>query len=48
MRKKHTEQCIKNKHLSDDIYSIANLLRKVCLMYTKAEQFIKSYKIIKV
>ena len=25
MRKKHKEQCIKNKRLSDYIYSIANL-----------------------
>ena len=39
------EQCIKNKRLSDNIYSIANLQRKVCLMPTKAGQFIKSNKI---
>ena len=37
---------IKNKPLSDYIYSIANLQRKVCLMSTEAGQFIKSYKII--
>ena len=36
----------KNKRLSDYIYSIANLRRKVCLMSTKAGQFIKSYKIM--
>ena len=43
-KKKHKEQCIKNKRLSDYIYSIANLQRKVCLMSTKAGQFIKSCK----
>ena len=36
--KKHKEQFIKNKSLSDYIYSIA----KMCI---KARQFIKSYKI---
>ena len=44
--KKHKEKFIKNKHLSDYIYSIANLYRKVCLMPTKAGEFIKSYKIM--
>ena len=42
MRKKHKEECIKNKRLSDYISSIANLSRKVCLISTEAEQFIKS------
>ena len=46
MQKKHKEQFIKNKRLSDYIYSIANLQHKVCLMSTKAGQFIKSNKII--
>ena len=46
MRNKHKEQCIKNKRLSNCIYSIATLYRKVCLMSTKAGQFIKSYKIM--
>ena len=36
------KQCIKNKCLSDNIYSIANLQRKVCLMTKEAEQLIKS------
>ena len=35
------KECIKNKRLSDYIYSIANLQCKVCLTSTKAEQFIK-------
>ena len=46
MRNKHKEQCIKNKCLSDYIYSIATLYCKVCLMSAKAGQFIKSYKIM--
>ena len=44
--KKNKEKCIKNKLLSDNIYSIANLSGKVCLMSTKAEDFIKSFKLI--
>ena len=43
MWKKQKEQCIK-KCLSDYIYSVSNLWCKVCLMFTKAEQFIKSCK----
>ena len=43
-KKTHKKQCIKNKHISDYIYSIANLYCKVCLMSTKTAQFIKSYK----
>ena len=35
---------MENKRLCDYIYSIANLQRKICLMSTKAGQFIKSYK----
>ena len=46
MLNKHKEQCIKNKRLSDYIYSVATLSCKVCLMSTKAGQFIKSYKIM--
>ena len=42
-KKNHKEQCIKN---NDCIYFIANLSRKVCLMFIKAGQFIKSYKIM--
>ena len=44
--KKHNEECIKNKHLKDNMFSIANLYGKVCLMSTQAEQFMKSYKIM--
>ena len=47
MRNKHNEQCIKNKRLSDYIYSIATLKYKVCLMATKAGQFLKSIKLCK-
>ena len=46
MENKHKEQCIKNKPLSVYIHSIATLYCKVCLMSTKAGQFIKSYKIM--
>ena len=48
MQNKHKEECIKSKHLSGYIYLIANLYRKVCLMSTKAEQFIKSQNHVKV
>ena len=46
MRNKYKEQCIKNKRLSVYIYAIATLKCKVCLMSTKAGQFIKSCKIV--
>ena len=41
-----SQQCIKNKRLSDYIYSIATLQCKVCLMPIKTGKFIKSNEII--
>ena len=41
-----SQQCIKNKCLSDYIYSIATLQFKVCLMPIKTGKFIKSSEII--
>ena len=46
VRNRDKEQCMKNKRLSGYIYSLATLQCKVCLMCTKAGQFIKSYKIM--
>ena len=46
MQNKHKKQCIKNKCLSDYIYSIGTLYCKVCLMCTKAGQFIKLFNIM--
>ena len=43
--KETRQQCIKNKHLSDYIYSIATLQQKVGVMSIKTEQFLKLYKI---
>ena len=41
------QQCIKNKRLSDYIYSTAILECKICVMSIKTGQFIKLCKIIK-
>ena len=41
-----SQQCIKNKRLSNYIYSIATLQFKVCLMPIKTGKFIKSNEII--
>ena len=46
MRNRHKEQWMKNKRLSDYIYSLATLQCKACLMSTKAGQLTKSYKIM--
>ena len=46
MGNKHKEHYIKNKHLSDYIYSIATLQCKVWLMSIKVGQFIRSYRIM--
>ena len=40
-KRKHKEECIRNKRLPLVTFTLL-LIYKVCLMSTKAEQFIKS------